>query len=197
MFFCNISPSAGGETPLADSRKILSLLKKATVDKFASKNVMYKRTLGGTGLGLSWQEAFQTTDKNLIKQICDASDMRYTWDGDLLKLSWVRPALQTHPVTGERVWFNHAFFYHRSVAYDESILEVLSDDELPFRSFYGDGSEIELSVIDEIRQAYNQTNVEFAWRKGDLLLVDNLLVAHGRNAFKGPRQILVAIFNSH
>jgi alpha-ketoglutarate-dependent taurine dioxygenase len=31
------------------------------------------------------------------------------------------------------------------------------------------------------------------WEAGDILLLDNMLVAHGRRAFTGPRQIVVAM----
>jgi alpha-ketoglutarate-dependent taurine dioxygenase len=195
MFFCNVSPQTGGETPIADTRRVLELLGKDVQEKFARLGVMYKRTLG-TVLGLSWQETFQTDKKEEVNAICKSNGMDHQWDGGLLKLRWTRPALQVHPVSGETTWFNHAFFYHKSVAYDPDVLEILSDDEIPFCSFYGDGSEIEPDVIDKIRSAYSQTIVEFPWQKGDLLLVDNLLVAHGRNPFTGPRQILVALFNT-
>ena len=33
----------------------------------------------------------------------------------------------------------------------------------------------------------------FRWRKGDLLFVDNYLVAHGRNSYSGDRLLLVAM----
>jgi alpha-ketoglutarate-dependent taurine dioxygenase len=40
---------------------------------------------------------------------------------------------------------------------------------------------------------YREAAVCFAWQKGDLLMVDNMLVAHGRAPFTGPRRILVAM----
>ena len=52
---------------------------------------------------------------------------------------------------------------------------------------------LKYEVLDEIRGIYGQVTVAFPWQKGDLLLVDNLLVAHGRNPFSGPRRILVAM----
>jgi len=48
-------------------------------------------------------------------------------------------------------------------------------------------------VIDEIRKAYDSETVKFDWQRGDLLLVDNMLVAHGREPFTGDRRVLVAM----
>ena len=49
--------------------------------------------------------------------------------------------------------------------------------------------------IDEVwlREAYRRETVSFPWQKGDLLMLDNMLVAHGRAPFSGPRQILVGM----
>ena len=35
--------------------------------------------------------------------------------------------------------------------------------------------------------------VSFAWRRGDVLMLDNMLVAHGRATFKGDRRVVVAM----
>jgi alpha-ketoglutarate-dependent taurine dioxygenase len=35
--------------------------------------------------------------------------------------------------------------------------------------------------------------ISFRWERGDVLLLDNYLVAHGRNPYEGPRKILVAM----
>jgi alpha-ketoglutarate-dependent taurine dioxygenase len=35
--------------------------------------------------------------------------------------------------------------------------------------------------------------VRFQWQKGDMVTLDNMLVAHARDPFVGPRRILVAL----
>ena len=35
--------------------------------------------------------------------------------------------------------------------------------------------------------------VAFPWERGDILMLDNMLVAHGRKPFTGPRKILVGM----
>ena len=78
----------------------------------------------------------------------------------------------------------------------EFLLSEKTEDEFPRNAYYGDGSPIETSVIAEIREAYRQAAVTFSWRRGDILMVDNMRVAHGRAPFVGPRKILVAMSGS-
>ena len=68
-----------------------------------------------------------------------------------------------------------------------------TEEDLPNNTYYGDGSPIEPSVLDEIRDAYLKETVVFPWLKGDLLMLDNMLVAHGRAPFTEPRKILVGM----
>ena len=32
--------------------------------------------------------------------------------------------------------------------------------------------------------------VEFPWQRGDVVLLDNVLAVHARNAFTGPRKVM-------
>jgi alpha-ketoglutarate-dependent taurine dioxygenase len=108
----------------------------------------------------------------------------------------VRPAITQHPTTGEKVWFNHVAFWHVSslpAEVREALLSVFSEDELPYNTYYGDGSPIEDSIVQEIREAYAEETIAFPWQKGDLLMLDNMLVAHGRNPFSGERKVIVAM----
>jgi len=51
-------------------------------------------------------------------------------------------------------------------------------------------------VLDEIRDVYRCHAVQFPWQNGDVMMLDNMLVAHGRTPFKGARKILVAMAGS-
>jgi alpha-ketoglutarate-dependent taurine dioxygenase len=195
-FFCLIPAQQGGGTPIADSRKILRNLDSNTVQQFAEKQIMYVRNYGD-GLGLPWQEVFQTNDKSIVEQHCRNAGIEFDWkNNNRLRTRQIRPAIRNHPKTGELVWFNHAFFFHISSLHEQArefMLEVLSEDEFPFNTFYGDGSPIENSVIDEIRQIYKQETVVSPWQEQDILMLDNMLVAHGREPYTGPRKIVVAM----
>jgi alpha-ketoglutarate-dependent taurine dioxygenase len=198
FFGCLTAPSQGGETPLADSRTVLALLAPEIVARFRQKGVMYVRNFhGGRGSGQSWQTAFATTDTAAVEAYCRAGDVAWHWKADGgLRLSQVRPACATHPQMGDMVWFNQAHQWHLSNLEPEvarALGATVPEDELPMQAYYGDGSALEAAVLAEIRAAYQQATVTFPWQAGDILLLDNMLIAHGRRPFVGPRTVLVAM----
>lgn len=194
IFYCNVAPAQGGETPIADSRRIWQLLKPSTKEKFSEHGVMYIRQLGGLLGGLTWQQVFKTDNKEDVERSCTQNAIQYEWLEDgVLKMKWVLPATRTHVLTGETVWFNHAFFFN-SIMLNRNVHATLKPEEMPFVAYYGDGTEISEEELQDISDAYEQTRRAFPWQKGDLLLVDNLLMAHGRSPYSGDREILVAMF---
>jgi alpha-ketoglutarate-dependent taurine dioxygenase len=195
-FFCVKAAVQGGETPIADSRRVLALLDPALVARFAEKKVLYVRNFG-TGIDLSWQAAFQTSDRDEVEQYCRQAGIETTWlEGDRLRTRQVCQAIATHPRTGEAVWFNQAHLFHISSlipAVRESLLATFRPEDLPRNAYYGDGSPIEDSTLEAIRAAYAQATVAFPWREGDVLMLDNMSVAHGRAPFSGARRVVVAM----
>jgi alpha-ketoglutarate-dependent taurine dioxygenase len=195
-FFCAEPAKIAGNTPIAPDRKVFQLIDPIIKRRFMEKKVMYVRNYG-EGVDLPWQEAFQTTDRRVVEEYCVKARTQFEWrDGNRLRTRQVRQAVATHPVTGETVWFNHAHMFHTSnldAAVRESLLAEFKDDELPRNAFYGDGSPIESSVLEEIRAIYRDAAVSFDWQKGDILMLDNFLCSHGREPFTGPRKILVAM----
>jgi alpha-ketoglutarate-dependent taurine dioxygenase len=101
-----------------------------------------------------------------------------------------------HPRTGEAVWFNQAHLFHISslpVDVKESLLSIFAPEDLPRNALYGDGSPIEPAALEEIRHAYAMEQVLFPWKNGDVLMLDNVLAAHGRTPFSGERKVLVGM----
>lgn len=200
FFLCRTAPGTGGETPIADVRKVLARIDPEIRDRFARRGWMYVRNFGD-GFGLSWQTVFQTTDKEAIGRHCQDKGIDAEWkDGDRLRTRAVRTALARHPLTGELVWFNHATFFHVSTlspAIREPLLRDFGTDDLPNNTYYGDGSPIEPEVVDHLRRAYLDEMAAFPWEEGDVLLIDNMLTAHARNPFTGPRKIAVAMADPH
>jgi alpha-ketoglutarate-dependent taurine dioxygenase len=197
FFYCHVEPEQGGATPLADVRRIYQRLDPEIRDRFVAKEWAYVRNFGD-GFGLPWQTVFQTDDKAAVESYCRQKGIELEWrEGDRLRTRAIRPAAVRHPETGEMVWFNHATFFHVSTLTEtireELLREFEREEDLPANSYYGDGTPIEPEVLDRLRQLYHEETVSFPWRKGDLLMLDNMLVAHGRAPFEGERQVLVAM----
>ena len=75
----------------------------------------------------------------------------------------------------------------------DSLLSMLGIDSLPRNVYYGDGTPLEDEVVEEIGLLYERTAVRFPWQEGDLIMLDNMVVAHARDPFVGPRKIVVAM----
>ncbi|HKR15496.1 MAG TPA: amino acid adenylation domain-containing protein [Pyrinomonadaceae bacterium] len=197
-FYCEQPAQQGGETPIAFSRKVFELLDAKIRERFIQRKVMYVRNFGD-GLDLPWQHVFHTDDKDEVAAYCRAANVEFEWNNGRLKTRQVRQAVIKHPETGETVWFNQAHAFHASTLnaqIREFLLSEKTEDEFPRNAYYGDGSAIESSVIAEIREAYRQAAITFPWKPGDILMIDNMRVAHGRAPFAGPRKILVAMSGS-
>lgn len=193
-FFCLIPADEGGQTPIASEAAVINRVGEDVIEDFIEKKIMYVRNFT-KGLGLSWQKAYKVTEKEKVEAILQQEGMKFCWLGDdHLRVEWVLPAFQTHPVTGHSLWFNHMYFGHRSL-YDKKTLSVIPDEYLPFLTYYGDGSPIENEVISKFTAAYKELSVTAPWQKGDLILLDNMQFSHGRQPFTGARKILVGMAN--
>ena len=197
-FFCVEVAPDGGETPIADSRKVFNLIDPAVRDRFARKQVMYVRNYG-EALDLSWQNVFQTEDREEVEAYCRSAEIEFEWkSNNELRTRQVCQAVATHPDTGEQVWFNQAHLFHVSSLGTQTreALMSSSDEEPPRNACYGDGSAIEDEALEEIRAAYDRETVVFPWQPRDVLLLDNMLAAHGRRPYRGTRKIVVGIGQS-
>jgi amino acid adenylation domain-containing protein len=198
LFFCAVEPQVGGETPIADSREIFARIAPEVRQRFVEKGVRYVRNLHGSrGAGLSWQTVFETSQPTAVESYCREGGIEFRWSEDgRLWTSQNRPAAVKHPRTGEMLWFNQAHQFHPSNLGEEearALLAASDEADLPINSFYSDGTSLEPEALQEVRNAYDQAMVKFRWREGDLLLLDNMLAAHGRMPFSGPRRIAVAM----
>jgi alpha-ketoglutarate-dependent taurine dioxygenase len=196
LFHCALPAEQGGETPMADSRTVFQRIDPQIREQFLQKGIMYVRNYG-EGLGLSWQEVFRTNERAEVERFCRQEEIEFEWkDGDRLCTRQIRPAVIKHPVTGEWVWWNQATHWHTTCldpAVRESLLTLFSEEDLPRTCYYGDGSRIEDTVIEHICEVYQEVEVSFPWQQGDIFMLDNMLVAHARNPYQGPRKIYVSL----
>jgi alpha-ketoglutarate-dependent taurine dioxygenase len=195
-FFCEQPASEGGETPLADMAKVTTRIDPELLQRFRQRGVRYVRNYVD-GIDLPWTDVFQTQSRAEVEHFCLRHDIQFDWGRDgSLHTAQICQGTAVHPSTGDELWFNQAHLFHVSslgagVARD--MIEAFGADGLPRNAFYGDGAEIAGEALESIRAAFSQESVVFHWQKNDVLLLDNMQVAHGRRRYSGRRSVLVAM----
>ncbi|SOD59527.1 Taurine dioxygenase, alpha-ketoglutarate-dependent [Streptomyces zhaozhouensis] len=194
-FHCVTAAEEGGATILADSRRVHERLTPQLRARFADGYRLVRNYR--PHVGLSWQEVFQTTDRDEVARYCAANDIDVEWLGDdELRTSQLRPVVARHPATGARCWFNHLTFFHVSSLGEElarMLVDAYGEDGLPTNTYHADGSSIAPELTDQLRDAYERECVSPSWEEGDLMIVDNLLASHGRAPYRGARRIVVSM----
>ena len=196
FFSCQIVAPHGGETPIIDCREMFKRVPRPMIERFAERGLLYVRNFI-EGLDVSWQDFFKTDDRAELGRKLDALGIRHEWTGENKLRTYQRGhAVACHPRTGDWVFFNQLQLHH--VGYmepveREALLELFDADDLPRNVLYGDGTPIEDEVIAQIGELYDEMAISFPWQSGDVLMVDNMLIAHGRLPFKGPRKVIVAM----
>lgn len=197
VFFCQRAAITGGATPIVDGERWLAALDPSVSESFRA-GIRYTQNLhGGLGFGRSWQDTFETRDRQRVEEILDSGHCEWEWKADGgLRVSQVRPATIRHPVTGSEVWFNQADQWHVSALDPDTaaaLLQVLPPEDMPQSVTYVDGSPIPDEHITNIRDRGLAEAIDIGWRAGDLMIIDNVLVGHGRRPYTGPRRVLVAM----
>jgi alpha-ketoglutarate-dependent taurine dioxygenase len=195
-FACLVASPVGGETPIADSRRVYAAISPQIRQRLIDKGLMYVRNYGG-GLDVPWAQVFNTSSRAAVEAYCAEHHIDCEWKADgELRTRQVCQVVATHPRTAQPVWFNQAHLFHVSALEPElreALLGAVSPEDLPRNVYYADGSPLEESLLGEVRAAFDAVQVSFAWQVGDVLMLDNMLAAHGRAPFRGKRQIVVAM----
>ncbi|MBR0667166.1 TauD/TfdA family dioxygenase [Roseomonas hellenica] len=199
-FYCMQPAPEGGETPIADSRAIYRQMPPAIRERFAERGLMYVRNFGN-GLDLPWQQVFGTEDHAEVEAYCRRHAIACEWkeDGEL-RTRQICQGVARHPATQDMVWFNQAHLFHVSNLEPETreaLLEIVDEEDLPRNVLYGDGTPIGDGVLSEVRAVLDAHLISFPWQAGDVMMLDNMLTAHARAPFKGPRKVIVAMAEAH
>lgn len=215
-FFCENPADAGGLSTFGDMRVALGLIAPTVRDRLTAHGLRLGRTLLSPdrvhlkpGVKKPWTEVFNTEDRAEVDTIAGKRGWHTEWIGDdtVRLFQELVPAVREHPVTGASIWCNQAHFFSpvcmmRWAEEDgrrEDYLELhranQDNPELLDRTYLGNGDPVSDEDSLHIYQVLRDLERSVRLETTDLLLVDNLLVAHGRTAFEGDRRILVAIAN--
>ncbi len=226
FFYCQTPPDAHGETPICDFRAVYRSLKPEVREAFEQKGIRHIRNYNPPGkswdIDLSklktWDKVYGTRDPVELCRKCREENQEFELRGDhSLKLINKGPAIKEHPISGEKVWFNHAQVFHPEGPVLEAGKIARRQGGLKQRMFYGflrsfyvltapflrdefrgtqvtfgNGEPIPVAHIRHLQDVIWDNMVFFPWKKGDVLMVDNFAVAHGRMPFRGQREVMVA-----
>ncbi|RHX83689.1 TauD/TfdA family dioxygenase [Leptospira stimsonii] len=165
-----------------------------------------------------WDEMFQTQNRDEVEKISKKQNFKVEWFGeDNLRLINTTLAIRKHPEFKTPAWHNHSQVFHIDAARKEYwyifarqktirvffigiALEVLTlikklttkKEYLDTHCSYGNGEEITLDELVQIQDVFWKNISLFSWQNGDVLVIDNYSISHGRHPFSGPRKIYVA-----
>lgn len=210
-FACLEPPAHGGATTLADGRAVAASIDPAIRDRFERHGVRYTLGFRGPGQPLealdrvakinkSWMDAFETTDRAVVERHCRDRSTRFEWTrGGHLVVHTDRPATKRHPITRELAWFNQAHLFRFNarylgrVRYELARVFFAATGLVPHDACFGDGSPLGGDAIEHVFDVLGAHTRPVVWQAGDVLVVDNVLCMHGREAFRGRRKIAVAM----
>ncbi|MFG3104236.1 TauD/TfdA family dioxygenase [Streptomyces sp. NPDC048182] len=192
---CLEAPDEGGATALADGAAVLRALPAWLRARAEATGWELTRHHNGM-VGVDWREAFATDDRGAVERHCAAHGIDWRWSGeDGLTTRRRTAAVLRHPATGVPVWFNQLAFLNEwtmEPGVRSFLVEEFGADGLPYNTRFGDGTPLDRVTVDLINDVYAAHTVREPWRAGDVLVVDNLRMAHSREPYRGPRALTVA-----
>ncbi|KAG9449092.1 hypothetical protein H6P81_009057 [Aristolochia fimbriata] len=194
FFFCEVEPGNAGETPIVLSHLVYEKMKEkypAFVEKLEEHGLIYNRVLGAeddpsSPIGRGWQSTFLTKDKAIAEERASRLGMKLEWLEDGVKtVMGPIPAIKMDKLRGRKIWFN-------SMVAAYTGWEDARNDPVKAVTF-GDGTSLPADVILDCLKILEDESVAIPWKKGDILLIDNMAVLHSRKSFEPPRRILASL----
>ncbi|MEU8390129.1 TauD/TfdA family dioxygenase [Micromonospora sp. NPDC048843] len=197
FFYCHTPAATGGATPVVDGTRWLESIDDEVREAFA-QGLIYRQNLhGGLGLGKSWQDSFEVDSREAAEEILASTGATWQWRADGgLRINQPAPSTLKHPVTGEEVWFNQSDQWHIAGLEEEyamALAEMMPEEDFPQSVTFADGSPIPAEYVRQVRDRGLEAAIDVDWRAGDLMVIDNVAVGHGRRPYSGARRILVGM----
>lgn len=192
-FYCAGAPAEGGETTTCDGVALFRALSAPTRRFLEEHRTVYRRRLSRQ----EWATAYQTSDLREVRRICAAQGARVSLlsDGGIETRFVTSPLVRT--ASGATAFVNSLLLVHSVEQAFESgwVREHLDGGERPGSPIVvrlENGERIPDDLVAEVSRAGAELTVDVAWSRGDVLMLDNHRVMHGRRAAKDPaRRIFV------
>lgn len=163
--------SGHADVVVADTREVHEGLSEELRERWMQAGLLVSRTYSDSGTS-SWQSAFGSSDRGYVAAWCDAEGFRYEWlaEGGLRILK-ICQAVAQHARSGDRAWFNAA---HACQAPDPRG----SGPSPGMEVLLGNGEPLPECDLHSIRAEFDAAQLIVPFEPGDILLLDNLLMAH-------------------
>ena len=194
FFCCERAPDVAGETPICRSDILLDRLAEADpqfVGDCTRLGVRYSNTMPAdddpeSGQGRSWRSTLDADTREAAEARLDRLGYSREWlaDGSLRATTPVLPAVRTL-VDGRRVFFNQLIAAFRGWK------DARNDPQKAIR--FGDDSPIPADGMQRAIELADELSFDLAWQAGDVALIDNFLVMHGRRPYEGKRTVLASL----
>ncbi|KAJ0890841.1 putative TauD/TfdA-like domain, taurine dioxygenase TauD-like superfamily [Helianthus annuus] len=192
FFFCEVEPGKGGETCIALSHVIYERMEQKHpkfVKEMEEKGFIYTRVLGdesdhSSPVGRSWKEVFMTDDKTIAEERAAKLGMKLEWmEGAVKAIIGPNPGFRYDEVKKHKIWFNGVVGRFEDKLNNDPANAVV----------FSDGKPLPADVSDDCAKIFDEECVALQWRKGDVLLLDNLAVVHSRRPLITlPRRVLAS-----
>jgi alpha-ketoglutarate-dependent taurine dioxygenase len=208
-FYCRMAPVTGGSTMLCDMREVTARMDPVLFNEVAKRGIRLVRNYLAPGSDRShpvigkfhktWTEAFETDEPAKAEATCRDLGFNVVWrDNGSLEAFYNLPGIATHPGTGEQIWFNQASMYAMTPESHPDLYSAWAEaypsgKARPMTTTFGDGAPIPMEPLVQVAAIQRELAVRFPWSHGDMLLIDNYAVGHGRAGFSGKRDIQVAL----
>jgi len=192
-FYCATPVTEGGETTVGDGAAIFRDLPEETQRLFQERGIRYERHLSDG----HWQLAFQNQDRTAVEQFCRENKLELTWSSDGSAMTSYRCSALRTDVNGKTSFINSLLLLaltEAALLSGEAATAVPEAAHLKpdFVVRWEDGSRIDPAILKQISKACGRNEVPISWQTGDILMVDNRSILHGRRASSGrDRKILV------
>ena len=194
FFCCEQAAEVGGATPLCRSDVLLQRVQVSMphfIEQCREKGACYSLVMPGvpdqaSGQGRSWRDTLGVESREAAEARLASLDYQWQWlPEECLAVTTPALPLIRHASTGQEVFFNQliAAFCGWQDQRNEQSRSVT----------YGDGSPIDEEDLKAATEIAYELSFDLNWQTGDVALIDNDRVMHGRRPFQGRRSVLASL----
>ncbi|KAI9162309.1 hypothetical protein LWI28_026006 [Acer negundo] len=191
FFFCEVAPTSGGETPIVLSHIVYERIRHKYpkfVEKLEKHGLIYSLLLQedddlSSPIGRGWKSTFSTQDKSVAEERAAKLGIKLEWmeDGGVKRIAGPVTIIKYDKSRQRRIWFT-------------SMVDCEDVGHDPVKAItFGDWTPLPADFCYDCLEIIEEECVAIPWQEGDVLLIDNWAVLHGRRPTNSPRRVLASL----